>query len=83
MIATTLKRLFEADTTAPDYRETAPSYELHGQLGWPPWWPMLCDVWKYPDPPEDLAGTAMHQHWHSARAELMGLYEQYRQQVSR
>lgn len=79
MIAQTLKRLFEADIEADDYQETAPDYELHADLGWPPWAPMLADLWAQEDPPESMAGTAMHRDWHRYRSELMELHRQYRE----
>lgn len=75
--AATLKALFAADTTAPDYSETQPCFELHAALGWKPWWPSLSEVWKHEYPPEELAGTGQHRDWHLARIELMELYRQY------
>lgn len=75
MIADTLRRLFEADIDADDYEETAPAYELHGDLGWPPWWPPLYAVWAQPEPPAD--DTGMARDWPKARAALEELHQQY------
>ena len=75
-VAQTLKTLFESDTSAEDYFETAPAYQIHHQLGWPPWAPMLCELWALEEPPEWYRPEAILD-WQMRRARLLELHEQY------
>lgn len=70
-----LQRMFKADTEAPDYweRRDLPGFDLHQKLGWPPWFPMMVEVWKYAEPPESSTPDV----WARCRADVMRLFRQH------
>jgi len=72
-----LQTLFEADTEAPDYFDTAPDYDLNQALGWPPWFPLASECWASPEPTSTWPGD--RSVWLEARARLEALHAEYRQ----